>query len=84
MKFHGSGGNKKWIVISIAISIVVTFALGVTILRQTHAIWDMETQNAVTVNSTLNTVYGLEPLIAMIVIVGLVLLWMSTRLGFAE
>ena len=64
------------------IAIVVTFALGITILRQTHAIWDMETTNACTINSTLNTVTGLETIIVVIVVVGAILLMTSTRKGF--
>jgi len=68
----------------VVIAIIITFALGVTILRQTHAIWDMETQNAATVNATLNSVYGLEPLIVLVVIAGAILLMVSTSRGFGD
>jgi len=79
----GSGGSKAWIAITIAIFIVVAFAGGITLFRQTHAIWDMNSSNACTINTTLNSVYVIEPILVIVVVAGLILALASTKLGFS-
>lgn len=61
---------------------VIAFAGGVTALRQTKAIWTMDSPNAVAINNTLNTVTGLEPLLIVIVVILLILVCVPVRLGF--
>lgn len=79
----GSEGSKAWIAITIAVFIVVAFAGGVTLFRQTHAIWHMNSSNACTINSTLNSVYVIEPILIVVVAAGLAVAIASTRRGFS-
>jgi len=53
--------------------IVISFALGLTVLRQTRAIWHMHSPNAVTFNTTLNTVTAIEPMLVVTIIILLIL-----------
>jgi hypothetical protein len=61
--------------------------MGIFILRETHAIWGMTGSNAVTVNTTMNTVFGMNPVletVVVVIIIGLVLLFLtlSVSMGF--
>jgi hypothetical protein len=74
-------------VISIAIAIVLTFLIGISMLRQTHAIWEMDSPNAVSFNSTLNLAFGTGYSVELIVfvvaaVIIAVVLMSSVRLGF--
>jgi hypothetical protein len=71
-----------WISISLVVALILAFAMGITILRQSKAIWSMNSSNAITINNTLNTFTLIEPLFVIIIIVAVVCLWVCTRLGF--
>lgn len=77
-------GEHVWIVISVVVALVIALAGGIVVLRSTHAIWDMTSQNAVTMNNTLNAAPSLESFLVVIVIIGLILLFISTMCGFKE
>ena len=76
--------NKTWIVISLAVALVIAFTAGITIFRQTRAIWTMTSTNAVTINATLNTFTGLEPMMIIIAVVGLAFLLLGVNRGFGR
>jgi len=65
-------GSKKWIAISIAVALVLAFIVGLVVLRQTHAIWTMTSSNACTINATLNTVFTMNPIVEVIVLVAII------------
>ena len=48
---------------------MLTFIGGLVILRQSHAIWSMDSPNAVTLNCTMNTVFSMNPVFELIVCV---------------
>ena len=62
--------------------LVIAFAGGITILRQTHAIWEMDSANACTINSTLNTFSSIEPILLIVIAVALILMFSFTSRGF--
>jgi len=68
------GGSHSWIVLSMALCLVLAFAVGVTAFRQSRAIWTMTSPAAIEVNTTLNTIASLEPLLLVIIAVGVLLL----------
>lgn len=68
------GGSHGWIVISMALCLVLSFAVGVTAFRQSRAIWTMTSPASIEVNNTLNTITEIEPLLIIIIIVGILLL----------
>lgn len=65
----------------------MAFIVGMFVLRQTHAIWSMTSSNAVTMNSTMNFAFGMNPIteiitmILIIMVVGLILSY-ATKMGF--
>ena len=74
--------------ISIVVGLLLAFVIGLTVFRQTHAIWSMTSSNAVTTNTTLNVMFGgnnsLEVVVMIIIIVVVMYFLMrSTRMGFA-
>jgi len=71
-----------FIVISLVLFIIIAFAIGVTVFRQTKAIWTMESQNAVTMNSTLNTFTIIEPVLVIIAIILCVITGVTVKAGF--
>ena len=71
-----------FIVISLVLFIIISFAFGVTIFRQTKAIWKMESSNAITINSTLNTFSIIEPLLVIIAIVACIACLGTVKAGF--
>ena len=68
--------------ITIAIMLVMAFAVGLTVLRQTRAIWEMDSPNAVSMNNTMNTFTSIEPSLILIIIVAIAIGFMSTRRAF--
>jgi len=62
--------------------LVMAFAVGLTVLRQTKAIWDMDSPNAVSMNTTMNTFTSIEPVLIIIILAALCLGFMSTRRAF--
>jgi len=71
-----------FIVITLALFLILSIALGITVLRQSKAIWKMESRNACTINNTLNTFTCIEPILIIIVVVALIFAAFTTRLGF--
>lgn len=61
---------------------MIAFTGGITIFRQTKAIWKMNSSNAVTINNTLNSFTFLEPLFILIVAVGCIIGVYACRMGF--
>jgi uncharacterized Tic20 family protein len=55
------------------VALVVAFLIGITVFRGTHAIWGMTSQNAVTMNSTMNLVFG-RNLVVEVIVLGVVIL----------
>jgi len=62
--------------------LILAFTGGLTIFRQTKAIWDMPSQNAVAINTTLNTYYFIEPAFLIVIVVIVVFTMMITRRAF--
>ena len=71
-----------FIVVSLALFLIMAFAFGVTVLRQTKAIWGMSSTNAVTINSTLNSFTMIEPVLILVVILVAGVAMCTTKLGF--
>ena len=71
-----------FIVITLALFLILAFALGVTVFRQTRAIWTMESQNAVTINNTLNTFTCFEPLLLIVAVVIIALTICTVKKAF--
>jgi len=65
-----------------AVFLVIAFAGGITVLRQTKAIWHMNSPNAVSFNNTLNTFTSIEPIFIIIVIFFLIVALMTTSRAF--
>ena len=57
-----------FIAISLMLFIIIAFAIGITVFRQTKAIWSMTSTNAITINCTLNTFGYIEPLLIVIIL----------------
>ena len=68
--------------ISIAIGLILAFTVGVFVLRQTHAIWNMNTSNAMTVNASMNTIFSMNPFVEIVVMV-LVICGVAWCMSFA-
>ena len=69
--------------ITLIICLIVALAGGITVFRQTHAIWNMTSTNACTINSTLNSVTIIEPILIILVIGGIIAVVSYTgRVGF--
>ena len=62
--------------------IIVAFAVGITVFRQTKAIWDMDSTNAVTINNSLNSMTAIEPLLIIVAIACILLALSTTKRGF--
>jgi len=62
--------------------LVMAFAVGLTVLRQTKDIWEMDSPNAVSMNNTMNTFTSLEPLLIIVIIAAVVAGFMTTRRSF--
>jgi len=71
-----------FIVISLVLFIIIAFAVGITVFRQTKAIWKMNSINAITINNTLNSFSIIEPLLVIIAIVVAVACLGTVRAGF--
>ena len=71
-----------FIVISLALFLVMAFAVGITTFRQTKAIWKMNSTNAVTINNTLNTFTAIEPVLVLVAVIVGVLALASVSRGF--
>lgn len=67
----------------VVVFLVVAYTGGITLLRQTRAIWYMNSSNAVSTNTTLNTYTFIEPLF-IIVTIALIMIAVVTfsRFGF--
>ena len=62
--------------------IILAFVGGITIFRQSRAIWDMPSQNAVSINTTLNTYTFIEPAFLIIIVVVIAFTMMITKRAF--
>lgn len=62
--------------------LVIAFAAGLTIFRQTRAIWRMNSSNACTINTTLNTYTAIEPLLIVIIFACIPLAYAYIKKGF--
>ena len=62
--------------------LVMAFAVGLTVLRQTRDIWTMDSPNACAMNSTMNTFTSIEPLLVVVIIAALILGFMTTQRSF--
>jgi len=71
-----------FIAISLVLFIIIAFAVGITVFRQTKAIWKMSSVNAVTINNTLNGMGFIEPLLVIIAIVVAVACLGTVKAGF--
>jgi len=80
------GGHTQYIALAVGCALVVALTGGTLVLFYTEAMWEMDSPNAQSWNATLNctsTFGGWGPIIIVIVlIVGVSLSMMFTRLGF--
>jgi len=71
-----------FIVISLVLFIIIAFAVGITVFRQTKAIWTMTSTNAMTINNTLNGMGFIEPILVIIAVILCIVCAGTVRSGF--
>jgi hypothetical protein len=73
--------------ISIVVGLLLAFIIGLAVFRQTHAIWTMTSRNAATTNTTLNVLFGGNPVVEIVVMIVMILvvaslLFRTCAMGF--
>lgn len=71
-----------FVAISLVLFIIIAFAIGITVFRQTKAIWNMTSTNAMTINNTLNDIRFIEPILVIIAIIVCIVCAGTVKAGF--
>jgi len=71
-----------WITVTIGLFLILSFAGGLTMFRQTKAIWSMTSDNAISINNTLNSIPTIEPLLVLIVAIVAAAALVTSNKGF--
>ena len=77
-----NNGSKIFIVISLVLFLVIAFAVGITLFRQTKSIWTMTITNAITINNTLNTFPIIEHVLLIIIAIVAIVCLGTVNKGF--